>query len=53
MAIVDPAPTLELTGRARRRRLVRKRFLRRPFAVLGLVIALVFVLSRVVAGSAY
>jgi peptide/nickel transport system permease protein len=36
-AIVNP--------RARRRRLLRKRFLRRPFAVAGLVVAVAFVVS--------
>jgi peptide/nickel transport system permease protein len=38
-----------LTPRARRRRLVRKRFLRRPLAVLGLVVALTFVLAAIFA----
>jgi peptide/nickel transport system permease protein len=49
MSFADPAAALELTGRARRRRLLRKRFLRRPFAVLGLVIALAFVVVAVLA----
>jgi ABC-type dipeptide/oligopeptide/nickel transport system permease subunit len=49
MAAVDPAPAIELTGRARRRRLRRKRFLRRPFAVLGLVVAVGFMLVAVFA----
>src|SRR5919199_1230081 len=35
MSFADAAPVIELTGRARRRRLLRKRFLRRPFAILG------------------
>src|SRR5438128_3623186 len=43
MSFADTAPVIELTGRARRRRLLRKRFLRRPFAVLGLVVAVGFV----------
>jgi ABC-type dipeptide/oligopeptide/nickel transport system permease subunit len=43
MSFTDAAPAIELTGRARRRRLLRKRFLRRPFAVLGLVVAVTFV----------
>jgi ABC-type dipeptide/oligopeptide/nickel transport system permease subunit len=38
-----------MTGRARRRRLIRKRFLRRPFAVFGLVVALAFVLGAAMA----
>ena len=39
MSYADPSVAIELTGRARRRRLLRKRFLRRPFAVTGLVVA--------------
>ena len=49
MAVVDPAPTIELTGRARRRRLLRKRFLRRPLAILGLLVALGFIVVAVFA----
>jgi ABC-type dipeptide/oligopeptide/nickel transport system permease subunit len=49
MSFIDPAPALELTGRARRRRLLRKRFLRRPFAVAGLVVATGFVLMAIFA----
>jgi peptide/nickel transport system permease protein len=40
---------LLLSPRARRRRLLAKRFLRRPLAVAGLVVALTFVLSAVFA----
>jgi peptide/nickel transport system permease protein len=43
VSYADPSAALELTGRARRRRLLRKRFLRRPFAIVGLVVALAFV----------
>ncbi|HEY3182699.1 MAG TPA: ABC transporter permease [Gaiellaceae bacterium] len=49
MSFADPAPVIELTGRARRRRLLRRRFLRRPFAILGLVVAVVFVLGALLA----
>ena len=49
MAVVDPAPMIELTGRARRRRLLRKRFLRRPFAILGLLVALGFIVGAIFA----
>jgi peptide/nickel transport system permease protein len=38
-----------LSPRARRRRLLRKRFLRRPLAVVGLLVALTFVLAAVFA----
>jgi ABC-type dipeptide/oligopeptide/nickel transport system permease subunit len=38
-----------VSPRARRRRLLRKRFLRRPLAVVGLVVALAFVLAAVFA----
>jgi peptide/nickel transport system permease protein len=43
MSYADPTVAVELTGRARRRRLLRKRFLRRPFAIVGLVVALAFI----------
>jgi peptide/nickel transport system permease protein len=43
VSYADPSAALELTGRARRRRLLRKRFLRRPFAIVGLVVALAFI----------
>jgi ABC-type dipeptide/oligopeptide/nickel transport system permease subunit len=49
MSFADAAPAIELTGRARRRRLLRKRFLRRPFAVLGLVVASLFILVALAA----
>jgi ABC-type dipeptide/oligopeptide/nickel transport system permease subunit len=49
MSFADAAPAIELTGRARRRRLLRKRFLRRPFAVLGLIVAVLFVLGAIFA----
>jgi peptide/nickel transport system permease protein len=45
LSYADPSVAIELTGRGRRRRLMRKRFLRRPFAVFGLVVALAFVLG--------
>ncbi len=43
MSYADPSVAVELTGRARRRRLLRKRFLRRPFAIVGLIVALAFI----------
>jgi ABC-type dipeptide/oligopeptide/nickel transport system permease subunit len=43
MSFADTSAAIELTGRARRRRLLRKRFLRRPFAIVGLVVALAFI----------
>ena len=49
MSFADAAPAIELTGRARRRRLLRKRFLRRPFAILGLVVAVAFVVGAILA----
>jgi peptide/nickel transport system permease protein len=49
MSFADAAPAIELTGRARRRRLLRKRFLRRPLAILGLVVAFSFVLGAILA----
>jgi peptide/nickel transport system permease protein len=43
-------PTLAtLSPRARRRRILRRRFLRRPFAIVGLVVALAFVLAAIFA----
>src|ERR1041384_1358056 len=43
-------PTLAtLSPRARRRRILRRRFIRRPFAIVGLVVALVFVLAAIFA----
>jgi peptide/nickel transport system permease protein len=50
VSYVDTATAqIELSPRARRRRLLRKRFFRRPLAVIGLVIALAFVLMAALA----
>ena len=49
MSYADPSIATELTGRARRRRLMRKRFLRRPFAVIGLMVAVGFIVSAIFA----
>ena len=49
MSYADPSIATELTGRARRRRLMRKRFLRRPFAMIGLLVALGFIISAILA----
>jgi peptide/nickel transport system permease protein len=49
VSYVEPSVAIELTGRARRRRLLRKRFLRRPFAVLGLLVALSFIIAAILA----
>ncbi len=49
MSYADPSAVIELTGRARRRRLLRKRFLRRPFAIVGLVVALAFIAGAIFA----
>ena len=49
MSYVEPSVAIELTGRARRRRLLRKRFMRRPIAIIGLVVALLFVAVAVFA----
>ena len=46
MSYAEPSVAIELTGRARRRRLMRKRFLRRPFAVIGLIVAIGFIVVR-------
>ena len=49
MSFADTSAAIELTGRARRRRLLRKRFLRRPFAIVGLLVALAFILGAILA----
>jgi ABC-type dipeptide/oligopeptide/nickel transport system permease subunit len=49
VSYADPSIATELTGRARRRRLMRKRFLRRPFAVIGLLVAVGFIVSAIFA----
>jgi peptide/nickel transport system permease protein len=49
LSYADPSIAVELTGRARRRRLLRKRFLRRPFAIVGLLVALTFVAGAIFA----
>jgi peptide/nickel transport system permease protein len=49
MSYADPSVAVELTGRARRRRLLRKRFLRRPFAIVGLLVAVAFVTGAIFA----
>jgi peptide/nickel transport system permease protein len=49
MSYADPSVAVELTGRARRRRLLRKRFLRRPFAIVGLLVALAFITGAILA----
>jgi len=49
VSYADPSVAIELTGRARRRRLIRKRFLRRPAAVTGLLVALGFILIAIFA----
>jgi peptide/nickel transport system permease protein len=49
VSYVDTTATIELSPRARRRRLLRRRFLRRPLAIGGLVVALAFVLAAIFA----
>lgn len=49
MSYVDTTAAAELSPRARRRRLLRKRFLRRPLAVIGLLVALTFIVSAIFA----
>jgi peptide/nickel transport system permease protein len=49
VSYADPSIATELTGRARRRRLMRKRFLRRPFAIIGLLVAVGFIVSAIFA----
>jgi peptide/nickel transport system permease protein len=48
MGFVDAASTM-INPRARRRRLLRKRFLRRPLAIVGLVVALTFIVCAILA----
>ena len=48
MSYADTA-AVTINPRARRRRLRRKRFLRRPLAVAGLVVAMLFVLAAIFA----
>jgi peptide/nickel transport system permease protein len=49
MSVAETGAELALSPRARRRRLLVRRFLRRPFAVGGLVVALAFVLMAIFA----
>src|SRR5205085_3682570 len=48
MSYADPT-IATLSPRARRRRILRRRFMRRPFAIVGLVVALTFVLAAIFA----
>lgn len=48
MSYADPT-LATLSPRARRRRILRRRFMRRPFAIVGLVVALMFVLAAIFA----
>jgi ABC-type dipeptide/oligopeptide/nickel transport system permease subunit len=48
MSYVDTAAAT-INPRARRRRLLRKRFLRRPLAIVGLVVALTFIVAAILA----
>ena len=48
MSFVDAA-SATINPRARRRRLLRKRFLRRPLAIVGLVVALTFIVCAILA----
>jgi peptide/nickel transport system permease protein len=48
VSVVD-TPVSTLSPSARRRRLVRRRFLRRPLAVAGLLVALTFIVAAILA----
>jgi peptide/nickel transport system permease protein len=48
VSFADPAPAF-IDPRARRRRLLRQRFLRRPLAVCGLVVATTFIVAAILA----
>ncbi|HET7137423.1 MAG TPA: ABC transporter permease [Gaiellaceae bacterium] len=49
MSFVDTSAALTVNPRARRRRLLRRRFARRPLAIIGLVVALAFILAAILA----
>jgi peptide/nickel transport system permease protein len=49
VSYVDTSAAVAINPRARRRRLLRRRFLRRPLAIVGLVVALAFVLAAILA----
>ena len=48
MGYVDTT-SVAINPRARRRRLLRKRFLRRPLAIVGLVVAITFIVAAILA----
>ena len=49
MSYADTSVAVDVSPRARRRKLMRKRFLRRPFAVAGLAVALTFIVVAIFA----